>query len=276
MKISTKVIERFFTSKNNSALEEFLPDSFKDNLEQIGRSIHFTGQYWKAFGKTPGDLGEIIRQSYFLGYKSLTLVGITAFIIGMVMTLQSIPTMKEFGATSWIPYMVSISLVREIGPVITALICAGKLASGISAELGAMKVTEQIDAMEVSGCKPYKFLVVTRVTACTIMIPLLVIFADVIALYGSFVAMNFEGQISPALYFTQVIEALEFADVIPAFIKSILFGFTIGMVGSYMGYNVRGGTTGVGRAANKAVVTASLIIFIIDMLAVEITHLMIH
>jgi phospholipid/cholesterol/gamma-HCH transport system permease protein len=193
--------------------------------------------------------------------------------MGLVLTLQSQPTLAEFGAESWLPAMVAVSIVREIGPVITALICAGKVGSGIGAELGSMRVTEQIDAMEVSATDPFKYLVITRILATTLMIPTLVIFSDVISLIGSFVGINMSNKVSFTFYFTEVMNSLDFIDVIPAFIKSFFFGFVIGLIGCFMGYYSNSGTEGVGKAANTAVVTASLLIFIIDMIAVQVTSL---
>ncbi len=136
-----------------------------------------------------------------------------------------------------------------------------------------MRVTEQIDAMEVSGTNPFKYLVVTRVLASTLMLPILVVYADAIGLYGGYVGMNINSSISMPLYFSQAVDALEFIDVIPAFIKTFFFGFAIGLVSSYKGYFSTNGTEGVGKAANAAVVVASLMVFILDMLAVQITDL---
>jgi phospholipid/cholesterol/gamma-HCH transport system permease protein len=208
-----------------------------------------------------------------MGNRSLLLVGITGFIIGLVLTLQSRPTLMEFGAVSWIPSMVSISIVREIGPIITALVCAGRIGSGIGAELGSMRVTEQIDAMEVSGTNPFKYLVVTRVLAVTLMLPLLVIIGDFVAIFGSFLVENVKGNVSFTLYFNQVFDALAFGDIIPATIKSFFFGFAIGIVGCFKGYNCEKGTEGVGKAANSAVVFTSLLLFIIDFIAVFVTDI---
>ena len=209
-----------------------------------------------------------------IGNRSLGLVGITGFILGLVMTIQSRPTMAQFGAEDRIPSMVSVSIIREIGPVVIALICAGKIGSGIGAELGSMKVTEQIDAMEVSGTNPFKYLVVTRVWATTFMVPLLVIFADVVAMYGSYLAVNIRGDTSLALFTQQFVDILAFSDVLPAFIKTFFFGFAIGIIGCYKGYTSNKGTEGVGLAANSAVVVASLMVFILDLLAVQITDLL--
>jgi phospholipid/cholesterol/gamma-HCH transport system permease protein len=169
--------------------------------------------------------------------------------------------------------MVALSLIREIAPVITALICAGKVASGIGAELGSMKVTEQIDAMEVSAINPYKYLVVTRVLATTLMIPVLVVFADAIGIYGGYIGVNIHSDLNFSRYSDQVLASLDFLDIIPATIKTFFFGFFIGLIGCYKGYTAANGTESVGKAANSAVVAASLTIFIIDMLAVQITDL---
>lgn len=212
-----------------------------------------------------------MRQCYLIGYKSFGLCALTGFILGFVLTLQSIPTMKEFGATSFVPAMVAISVIREVGPVIIALICTGKVASSIGAELGSMKVTEQIDAMEVSGASPMQYLVVTRILACTIMVPLLTLMADAMALMGGWAASNIGAKVSWLVYFDKSFASLEFVDLIPAFIKTIFFGFAIGFVGCYKGYNSDRGTESVGVAANSAVVSASLWVIILDAIAVQIT-----
>jgi phospholipid/cholesterol/gamma-HCH transport system permease protein len=170
--------------------------------------------------------------------------------------------------------MVSLAIVREIGPVITALIFAGKISSSIGAELGSMKVTEQIDAMEVSGTNPFKYLVVTRVAAATFMLPVLVIMSDAVSLYGSYLGVNIRGNTSLRLFFFQVFQTLQFGDVLPAFIKTFFFGFAIGIIGCYKGYNSSKGTEGVGRSANSAVVVSSLMVFIIDLIAVQITDIL--
>lgn len=221
----------------------------------------------------PYEFKEIIRQSYIIGYKSLPLVGITGFIMGLVLTIQSRPTLVEFGAESWLPAMVAVSIVREIGPVLTALICAGKIGSSIGAELGSMKVTEQIDAMEVSGTNPFKYLVVTRIAACTLMLPVLVVFADTIGIFGSYIGVNIKGYVSYSLFFSQVFETLEFSDLLPSISKSYFFGLAIGLIGCYKGYNSNKGTEGVGRSANSAVVVSSLLVFILDLVAVQIADL---
>ncbi|MGK7397234.1 MAG: MlaE family ABC transporter permease [Candidatus Cyclobacteriaceae bacterium M3_2C_046] len=252
-----------------------IPSDLNESFITIAGITRFSGKFFQQFYKPPYEFNEILRQAFRLGYKSLFLVGLSGFIIGLVMTLQTKPTMKDFGAESFIPSMISVSIIREIGPVLTALICAGKIGSGIGAELGSMKVTEQIDSMTVSGINPFNFLVVTRVLATTIMIPLLVIYADSIAMVGSYLGMNLGGEVSMRLFISQAMAPITYVDVLPSLAKSVLFGFAIGIVGCYKGYNSKGGTVGVGNAANSAVVVASLMIFIIDLLAVQIKQLFI-
>jgi len=248
-------------------------NNIKNFFIEIGELSYFASRFFKEVFTRPFEFKELLRQCYNMGNRSLLLVGITGFILGLVFTLQSRPTLMEFGAESWMPSMVSISIVREIGPVIIALICAGKISSGIGAELGSMRVTEQIDAMEVSGTNPFKYLVVTRIMAATLMIPLLIIFGDAISLYGSALIENLKGDVSFQLYFNKVFDALKFSDIIPATVKSVFFGFAIGLVGSFKGYNCKKGTVGVGEASNSAVVYTSLLLFVIDFIAVFISDI---
>ena len=243
-------------------------------LNETGKIAYFTARFFSELFKPRQEFAEFLRQCYWIGYKSLPLVATTAFIMGLVLTIQSRPTLVEFGAQSYLPAMISVSLIREISPVITALICAGRIGSGMGAELGSMRVTEQIDAMEVSGTNPFKYLVVTRVMAATLMLPVLASLSNALAIYGGYLGVNINGVISWSLYWKQVFDALSFGDVIPAFIKTFFFGFAIGIVGCFKGYHSTNGTKGVGRSANSAVVVASLLVFIIDLLAVQITDLL--
>jgi phospholipid/cholesterol/gamma-HCH transport system permease protein len=248
-------------------------NGIKAFLIETGELSFFAARFFKQTFRRPFEFQELLHQCYRVGVQSLPLVAVTGFIMGLVFTLQTRPTLDEFGAVSWMPSMIGISIVRELGPMITALICAGKIGSGIGAELGSMRVTEQIDAMEVSGTNPFKFLVVTRILATTLMLPVLVILADAIGLFGSFLVENVKGQVSFILYFNLAFESLEFGDLVPATIKSFFFGFVIGLVGCYKGYYSKKGTEGVGRAANSAVVIASLLVFIIDFLAVMVADI---
>lgn len=246
--------------------------SYKNLLREAGEQMLFMKGFFRNIFRFNFEWNEFVRQCYMIGYKSLPIVAITGFIVGFVMTLQAQPTMKEFGAESYIPRMVAISLIREICPVIIALICAGKISSGIGAELGSMKVTEQIDAMDVSGANPIQYLVVTRILACILMVPLLTIMADGCGLTGSYAGMNISGDVSAKLFFNKAFSSIEFGDLIPATIKTIFFGFAIGFVGCYKGYNSNRGTESVGISANSAVVNASLWIIVIDGIAVQLTN----
>lgn len=221
------------------------------------------------------EFKEFIKQCYQIGYKTLPLISITGTIMGLVLTIQSRPVLLKFGAETMLPSMVALSIIREMGPVITALICAGKIGSGIGAELGSMKVTEQIDAMEVSSTNPIRFLIVTRVLATTLMIPLLVLYADALGILGSWLGANIKGDVSFILFFSQAFRHVEFIDLFPAIIKTFFFGAAIGLVGCYKGFNAGRGTESVGKAANSAVVLASLLVIIIDMIAVQITDMII-
>jgi len=256
--------------------EEIAIPGWKKWLEDIGEQVSFFTRFLKNIFVGGFEWSEFVRQCYEIGYRSFMLVGITSFIMGVVLILQLRPTLVQFGAASMLPTTLSVSFVREIGPVIIAIICAGKMASSIGAELGSMKVTEQLDAMEVSGANPLQYLVVTRILATTIMVPILSVLGDAIGLFGGYLALNLRDSMSFSLYFTKIIAALDFTDFIPAFIKTIFFGMAIGFVGCYKGFHSSKGTESVGIAANSAVVTASLWIFVIDAIAVQITSLLFY
>jgi len=233
---------------------------------------NFVRRFFQEVFMPPYEFKEIIQQCYRIGVESLPLISLTGFIVGIVFTNQSRPSLSEFGAASWLPSLISIAVVRAMGPLVTALIAAGKVGSSIGAEIGSMKVTEQIDAMEVSATNPFKFLVVSRVLATTLMIPLLVMYTDFVALMGSFLSVNANEMVSMTTFFVQVFEAITFLDIISSVLKSVLFGFTIGIVGCYKGYNSSKGTEGVGRAANAAVVMAMFLIFIEELLVLQLVN----
>ena len=234
----------------------------------------FMVRVFKETFKRNFEFSEFLRQCFQIGYKTLPLISVTGAIMGLVLTIQSRPILVDFGAVNMLPGMVAVSLIREMGPVITALICAGKIASGMGAELGSMKVTEQIEAMEVSSTNPIKFLVVTRVLAATLMIPILILYADALGILGSWAGANIKGDLTFILYFKQAFRYVDFMDFLPAVIKSFFFGAIIGMVGCYKGYNAGRGTESVGKAANSAVVTASLLVIVVDVIAVQITDML--
>jgi phospholipid/cholesterol/gamma-HCH transport system permease protein len=235
--------------------------------------FRFASETIRQTFRTPFEWREVLKQCYAVGNRSFFLVGFTAFLAGIVFTRQSRPSLSSFGAESWLPSLVSQAVIRSLGPLITGLICAGKLGSNIGAEIASMKVTEQIDAMEVSGTRPFSFLVVSRVVATTIMLPLLVIFADMIALYGSFLTVRFMNNTSFQSYFNAVTGSITYLDIFSSVIKATFFGFAIGFISSYAGYHSSSGTAGVGKAANTAVVISMLFIFIIDLLALQFINL---
>ncbi|MFA6128603.1 MAG: ABC transporter permease [Bacteroidales bacterium] len=263
-KITIKLSEK--TIETSEKANNFLTD-FADVILFIVRIIKesFSGKF---------EFKEFLHQCYVVGYKTLPLISITGAIMGLVLTIQARPTLADFGAVSLLPGMVSVSLIREMGPVITALICAGKIGSGMGAELGSMRVSEQIDAMEVSSTNPMKFLVVTRVLAATCMIPLLILYADGLGILGSWAGANIKGDVTFGLFFSQAFSPVDWIDFLPAVVKSVFFGAIIGIVGCYKGYNAGRGTESVGIAANSAVVTASLLVIILDMIAVQITDML--
>lgn len=251
-----------------------VPQNIKSFLIEAGDLSRFTGRFFAQMFKPRYEIAEFFRQCYIIGYKSLPLIGLTAFIMGLVLTMQLRPSMVLYGVESKLPEIVSIAIIREIGPVIAALIFAGKIGSSIGAELGSMKVTEQIDAMDVSGTNPFKYLVVTRVLAATLMLPVLVMLADAVSLFGAFLGVNIRSTTSFDLFWSQAITSLSFSDVLPAYIKTYFFGFAVGIIGCYKGFNSKKGTEGVGSSANSAVVVSSIIIFIIDLLAVQISDVL--
>lgn len=241
-------------------------------FEGVYKAFQFVMRFFKEAFRPPFHLGEIINQCYEIGVKSLPLITLTGFIVGLVFTKQSRPSLSEFGATSWLPSLISIAIVRALGSLITALICAGRVGSSIGAELGSMRVTEQIDAMEVSAINPFKYLVTTRVIAATITVPILGLYCSFVALIGSYVNINSKEATSIITFLHNGFSTIGFLDIFSAVIKSTVFGFTIGMIGCYKGYNATNGTWGVGRAANQAVVLAMFLVFIEEVTIVQMAN----
>ncbi|MCC5931332.1 MAG: ABC transporter permease [Cyclobacteriaceae bacterium] len=272
-----KTIKKLPTIKKQAIKlsEKTLENTQKANVffSEIGSFFLFLWLTIKSSFSRDFEFQEFLRQCFQIGNKTLPLISVTGIVIGLVLTIQSRPILVDFGAESMLPAMVALSIIREMGPVVTALICAGKIGSGMGAELGSMKVTEQIDAMEVSSTNPIRFLVVTRVLAATLMIPILVLYADALGILGSWAGANIKGDVTFVLFFTQAFSAIEFIDFLPAVIKTFFFGAAIGFVGCYKGYTAGRGTESVGKAANSAVVLASLFVILIDLIAVQITDM---
>lgn len=239
---------------------------------QLNDVYQFIRRFFKEVFLPPYEFKEMVRQCYEVGYKSLSLITLTGFITGLVFTKQSRPSLAEFGAASWLPSLVAIAIIRALAPLVTALIAAGKVGSNIGAELGSMKVTEQIDAMEVSATNPFKFLVVTRIVATTLMIPILAMYTGFVGMMGSFINVSQNEQTSFAVFIEDSFKSISFLDLFSSLIKAILFGFTIGAVGCYQGFNSSKGTEGVGKAANSSVVVSMFLIFIEEILVVQVVN----
>ena len=238
----------------------------------IYNAYAFIARFFKQAFQAPFEFREIIHQCYEVGVKSLALITLTGFVTGMVFTKQSRPSLVSFGAESWLPSLIAIAMIRALAPLVTALISAGKVGSNIGAELGSMRVTEQIEAMEVSAADPFKFLVVTRVIATTTMIPVLAMYCTFVGMMGSFLNIYMHEKTSFPTFITEAFSQIVFLDVGTSMVKAIVFGFTIGMVSCYKGYNAAKGTQGVGTAANASVVLSMFLIFVEELVIVQISN----
>lgn len=258
------VTKKYILSKN--------ADTFFTDIYEVFR---FMLRFFREVFLPPYEVKEIIKQCYQIGYRSLFLISVTAFITGMVFTDHSRPSLSEFGATSWLPALTGIAIVKALAPLISALICAGKTSSQIGAELGSMKVTEQIDAMEVAAVDPFRILVVTRVIATTLMIPLLMLYSAFIGLVGSFINITSKDQTNIDVYIHDAFLKIGYFDLASSVLRSLVFGFTIGLIGCYKGMTTSKGTEGVGRAANSAVVVSMFLVFIEEILIVKLLNIFI-
>ena len=242
-------------------------------MARAGDLARFAGKFFARFWRRPFEGRELLTQMDEVGSKSYLLTAVTGLSIGIVLAMQSRGTLARFGAEAVLPNMLTLSVVKEIGPVITSLVLAGRLGAGIGAHVGSMRVTEQIDALEVAALKPFHYLVVTRVLACVIMFPILTIWTDAIALLGGYIESWISSGLHYKLYISTAFETLRFSDLIVDTMKTSVFGFIVGIVSCYLGYNVRGGTREVGRAAMQAVVTSSLLILVSDVILVRLSLL---
>lgn len=256
-----KTRKRYLTGKKG--------DDFFTGIYNV---YQFIAHFFREVFVPPYEFKEIVKQCYDVGYRSLGLISLTGFITGMVFTKQSRPSLAEFGATSWLPSLIAIAIIRALAPLITALIAAGKVGSNIGAELGSMRVTEQIDAMEVSATNPFKFLVVSRIVATTIMIPILAAYTGFVGLLGAFINVHQNEETSITAFFQNGFSGISFLDLNASLIKAVVFGFTIGVAGCYQGYHAEKGTQGVGKAANKAVVISMFLIFVEEIVIVQIVN----
>lgn len=234
----------------------------------------FIARFFRELFSRPFEFKEVIVQCYEVGLRSLPLITLTGFVTGIVFTKQSRPSLQSFGASSWLPSLITIAIIRALAPLVTALICSGKVGSNIGAELGSMKVTEQIDAMEVSAINPFKFLVVTRVLACTLMIPILALYCGFVGMMGTFVNVNQHEYTTYQTFIRDAFGSISFLDIYSSLFKSVVFGFTVGIVSCYQGFKANNGTEGVGRAANSAVVISMFLVFIEEIVIVQVINWM--
>jgi phospholipid/cholesterol/gamma-HCH transport system permease protein len=218
----------------------------------------------------PYEFKETWRQVFEVGWRSLPLVALSGFAVGVVLSMHTRASLERFGAESMIPAALAIALVRETGPLSAGLLVAGRVGAGIGAELGAMKVTEQIDALEAVAVDSFKYLAVTRILACIIAMPLLTTAMDFAGILGGYVAEASTSGMSAQLYFHRAFSLIEFSDFVPATLKTVVFGFIIGTVASYLGFTTSRGTEGVGRASTSSVVLASICIILVNVVLVKL------
>jgi phospholipid/cholesterol/gamma-HCH transport system permease protein len=244
---------------------------FSQFFEWFGQLALFCGRLAKAAIRRPFEFRELIRQCDAVGAKSAPLVALAGAATGVVMSLQMRDSLVRFGAKSLLPAVIVFSIIKETGPVITGLIVSGRVAAGIGAELGSMKVTEQIDAMEASAVDPYRYLVATRVLACVMMLPLLTVVADFFGVVMGWFASTVADPVSLRYFMENGFDVVRFRDFFPSTLKTSVFGFIIGVVACFQGIRTHGGTEGVGRSATSSVVLASLFVILIDVVLVRLT-----
>jgi phospholipid/cholesterol/gamma-HCH transport system permease protein len=239
-------------------------------LATVGDLALFAARALRDVFRPPFEAREILRQLHEVGARSAPLIAVSGFAVGIVLSMHTRASLERFGAEAMIPAGLALALVRETGPLTAALLLSGRIGAGIGAELGAMRVTEQIDALEAGAVDAFKFLVVTRVIACMIALPLLTTLMNFAGMLGGFVAENVIAGMSLQLYFQRAFSMVEFVDYIPATVKTIVFGFIIAVVSSYLGFTTRGGTEGVGRASTRSVVASSILIIVGNVLLVRL------
>jgi phospholipid/cholesterol/gamma-HCH transport system permease protein len=247
-----------------------LTSSVLSVVEWFGQFGIFCKRVLKATFSAPFEGREFLRQLDNIGSQSLPLVALAGAAIGVVLGLQTRDSLTRFGAKSLLPSVIIYSLIKEMGPIVTGLIVSGRVGAGIGAELGSMKVTEQIDAMVVSGVNPYKFLASTRILACIVALPLLTLVADAAGVLMGWLASTLAEPISLRLFLNIGLNGVAFSDLLPPTLKTCIFGLIIGAVSSYQGMQSHGGTAGVGRSATSAVVLSSLFLIVADVFLVRL------
>jgi phospholipid/cholesterol/gamma-HCH transport system permease protein len=239
-------------------------------LVVIGNAAQFAGRVVLESVRPPYEVRETLRQMFELGCRSVPLIAASGFAVGIVLSMHTRASLARFGAEALIPAGLAIALVRETGPLTAGLLLSGRIGAGIGAELGAMKVTEQIDALEATAVDSFKFLVVTRVVACVIALPILTTVMNFMGMLGGYAAETALTGVPLETYFRQAFSSIEFSDLVPATLKTMVFGFIIAAVASYLGINTTSGTEGVGQASTRSVVMASILLIATNVLLVRL------
>jgi phospholipid/cholesterol/gamma-HCH transport system permease protein len=256
---------KFFTSVGRATLEL---------LQEIGRLSIFTADAVTSFIRPPIYWSLVFQQMMRIGFFSLPVVGLTAFFTGAVLALQIYIGTARYGAEQFVPTVVLIGILRELGPVIAGLMVAGRVSAAIAAELGTMRVTEQIDALTTLATRPVKYLVVPRLMAALVSMPLLVAVADAIGVLGGYIAATKSLGFTGSIYLNTTMNDLNGNDVASGLIKAVVFGFLIALMGSYNGFNSKGGAQGVGAATTNAVVSASILILVANYVLTNIFNIL--
>ncbi|MBC6404336.1 MAG: ABC transporter permease [Rhodospirillales bacterium] len=239
-------------------------------LAAVGRLIVFALEALYRTVRPPYYLSHVGRQTIEIGYYSLPVVGLTAIFTGMVLALQSYTGFARFSAESAIPQVVVVTITRELGPVLAGLMVAGRVAAAMAAEIGTMRVTEQIDALTTLYTDPFKYLVAPRLIAGTLVMPVLVLVADIIGVFGGFLVSVYKLGFNGASFLQNTVNALMTQDVVSGLVKAAVFGFIVTLMGCYHGYNSRGGAQGVGKATTNAVVSASILLLCFNYFITEL------
>jgi phospholipid/cholesterol/gamma-HCH transport system permease protein len=238
-------------------------------LAWVGDLLVFAFRAIRDSLRRPWEGQEIFRQLYEVGWRSLPLITAAGFAVGVVMSMHTRASLERFGAEALIPAGLAMALIKETGPLVTGLLFSGRVGAGIGAELGAMRVTEQIDALESIAVDSFKYLVVTRVVACVLAMPLLTTVMNFTGIVGGFVAETAISGMSFTLYFERAFSLIAFSDYVPATLKTCVFGFIIATVSAYLGYNTTGGTAGVGQASTRSVVFSSILLIMSNVVLVK-------
>jgi len=239
-------------------------------FEWFGELGMFCARLGRAAFTPPYEIREFIHQCDEIGSKSLPLVALAGAATGVVLSLQTRDSLIHFGAKSLLPAVIFYSVIKESGPVITGLVVSGRVGAGIGAELGSMRVTEQIDAMEASAVEPFRYLIATRVLACILMLPLLTLCADFCAIMMGWIAETVADPISFRHFIQNATKGAQFRDFIPPTLKTLVYGFIIGLVACFQGMRTTGGTEGVGRSTTSSVVLSSLFVILADVILVRL------